>query len=123
MFEFNIINNNEGGIACIETPLSGYNLLNASKLNKGCAFSQAERDLFGLNGLLPHQVETLEQQVARMYVQYHEHSTNLSKNIHLNVLHDYNETLFYKLVSEHLEEMLPIIYTPTVGEAVQRFSL
>ena len=74
-------------------------------------------------GLLPHQVETLEQQVARMYVQYHEHHTNLGKNIYLNVLHDYNETLFYKLVSEHLEEMLPIIYTPTVGEAVQRFSL
>src|SRR5579862_4432789 len=58
-----------------------------------------------------------------MYMQYQEHHTNLGKNIYLNVLHDYNETLFYKLVSEHLEEMLPIIYTPTVGEAVQRFSM
>src|SRR4029079_3350079 len=80
-------------------------------------------DAFGLTGLLPHQVETLEQQTARMYMQYQEHHTNLGKNIYLNVLHDYNETLFYKLVSEHLEEMLPVVYTPTVGEAVQRFSL
>ena len=53
-------------------------------------------------------------------LQYNEHHTNLAKNIYLNVLHDYNETLFYKLVSEHLEEMLPVIYTPTVGEAVQK---
>ena len=51
---------------------------------------------FGLTGLLPHQVETLEQQVARMYMQYQEHQTNLAKNIYLNVLHDYNETLFYQ---------------------------
>lgn len=123
MFEFKIIRNNEGGITHIETSLSGDYLLDAPKLNKGAAFTREERDLFSLTGLLPHQVETLTQQVARMYVQYHEHRTNLGKNIYLNVLHDYNETLFYKLVSEHLEEMLPIIYTPTVGEAVQRFSM
>jgi malate dehydrogenase (oxaloacetate-decarboxylating) len=98
-------------------------LLDTPKLNKGCAFTQEERCEFGLSGLLPTQVETLEQQAARMYVQYNEHHTNLGKNIYLNVLHDYNETLFYKLTSEHLEEMLPIIYTPTVGEAVQRFSM
>lgn len=123
MFEFNIIRNNEGDIAHIETRLTGHDLLGAPKLNKGCAFSTEERVRFELTGLLPHQVETLEQQVARMYVQYHEHHTNIGKNIYLNVLHDYNETLFYKLVSEHLQEMLPIIYTPTVGEAVQRFSM
>ncbi|RDI41499.1 NAD-dependent malic enzyme [Aquicella lusitana] len=123
MFEFKIIRNNEGEITAIETGLTGHALLDMPKLNKGCAFTHEEREEFGLTGFLPHQVETLDQQVARMYVQYHEHHTNLGKNIYLNVLHDYNETLFYKLASQHLEEMLPIVYTPTVGEAVQRFSL
>lgn len=122
MFEFKIVRDHGGDITHIETCLTGNDLLSTSKLNKGGAFTLEERELFGLTGLLPHQVETLEQQVARMYVQYHEHSTNLGKNIYLNVLHDYNETLFYKLADEHLEEMLPIIYTPTVGEAVQQFS-
>lgn len=120
MSKFKIIDNSDPHIV---TSLTGNDLLGTPKLNKGCAFTQAEREEFGLLGLLPHQVETFEQQVARMYVQYHEHHTNLGKNIYLNVLHDYNETLFYKLVSQHLAEMLPIIYTPTVGEAVQRFSL
>lgn len=123
MFEFTINETDNGDVSHIETCLTGNNLLSNPKLNKGCAFTLDEREAFQLNGLLPRQVETLEQQVARMYVQYHEHHTSLGKNIYLNVLHDYNETLFYKLVSEHLEEMLPIIYTPTVGEAVQRFSL
>jgi len=122
MFKFKMIQN-KSETPGIETDLSGRDLLDTPKLNKGCAFTQEEREEFGLIGLLPHQVETLTQQVARMYMQYQEHHTNLGKNIYLNVLHDYNETLFYKLVSEHLEEMLPIIYTPTVGEAVQRFSL
>ena len=122
MFEFKIIKNEAGDIHHIETNLTGQYLLDSPKLNKGCAFTTKERELFGLTGLLPHQVETLDQQVARMYIQYHEHHTNLGKNIYLNVLHDYNETLFYKLASQHLEEMLPILYTPTVGEAVQRFS-
>ena len=107
----------------IKTDLSGHDLLRISKLNKGCSFSYEEREIFGLTGLLPHQIETLEQQVARMYEQFQENHTNLGKNIYLNVLHDYNETLFYKLTSEHLEEILPIVYTPTVGEAVERFSL
>lgn len=123
MFEFKTIRNTQNEITHLETNLSGSNLLASSKLNKGCAFPMHEREAFGLTGLLPTQVETLEQQTARMYYQYQEHKTNLGKNIYLNVLHDYNETLFYKLISDHLEEMLPIIYTPTVGEAVQNFSL
>jgi malate dehydrogenase (oxaloacetate-decarboxylating) len=123
MFEFKIIHNDQGNIDHIETCLTGNDLLSTPKLNKGCGFTLEERKTFGLTGLLPYLVETLDQQADRMYVQYNEHHTNLGKNIYLNVLHDYNETLFYKLVSEHLEEMLPIIYTPTVGEAVQRFSL
>lgn len=123
MFEFNTHCNTAGEIDYLETSLAGNELLSMSKLNKGCAFSHEERELFGLTGLLPYYVESLEQQVARMYQQFQQHSSNLGKNIYLNVLHDYNETLFYKLASLHLEEMLPLIYTPTVGEAVQRFSL
>ncbi len=123
MLNFKIIRNQAGHISHVETPLTGNSLLSSAKLNKGCAFTHEEREEFGLSGLLPYQIETLEQQVARMYVQYQEHHTDLAKNIYLNVLHDYNETLFYKLISLHLDEMLPIIYTPTVGEAVQRFSL
>ncbi len=123
MFEFNFIHNAAGELDYIETPLTGNNLLTTPKLNKGTGFSRQEREEFGLLGLLPTQIETLDQQAIRMYGQYNEHRSNLGKNIYLNVLHDYNETLFYKVVSQHLEEMLPIIYTPTVGEAVQRFSM
>jgi malate dehydrogenase (oxaloacetate-decarboxylating) len=123
MYPFKIIYKKNGEISHFETFLAGQGLLGSPKLNKGAAFTKAERELFELTGLLPYQTETLEQQTSRMYVQYNEHRTNLSKNIYLSVLHDYNETLFYKLASEHLEEMLPIVYTPTVGEAVQRFSL
>jgi malate dehydrogenase (oxaloacetate-decarboxylating) len=123
MFEFKIIRDKQGKISHIETSLTGNDLLNTAKLNKGCAFTLEEREHFFLTGLLPPHVETLEQQVARMHMQFHEQASNLSKNIYLNVLHDYNETLFYKLASLHLEEILPLIYTPTVGDAVQRFSL
>lgn len=122
MLKFNVIKNENKEVIRLETSLSGYDLLNTPKLNKGCAFTLEEREQFDLAGLLPHHVETLEQQTTRMYLQYSEHQSNLGKNIYLNALHDYNETLFYKLISQHLEEMLPIIYTPTVGEAVQRFS-
>lgn len=123
MLKFNVIRNQNGDIDYIETSLSGYDLLDAPKLNKGGAFPKEERELFKLNGLLPHQIENLEQQVTRTYAQFQEHVSFLSKNIYLNVLHDYNETLFYSLASQHLEEILPIIYTPTVGEAVENFSL
>lgn len=123
MLKFNVVRKADGTVDHIDTNLLGADLLGTPQLNKGCAFSHAERTLFQLEGLLPLSIETLDQQVARMYAQYSEHKTNLSKNIYLNVLHDYNETLFYKLISTHLEEMLPVIYTPTVGEAVERFSL
>lgn len=123
MFGYKIIRDQAGNIDQINVSLSGNDLLNSSKLNKGCAFSEEERERFNLIGLLPPLVESLDQQVARMYMQFKEHGSNLSKHIYLNVLHDYNETLFYSLASQHLEEMLPILYTPTVGEAVQHFSL
>src|SRR3990167_10364763 len=123
MFKFKIIRNQDDQSSYLETSLTGYDLLGNPKVNKGAAFSLDEREQFGLVGLLPENIETLDEQTTRMYVQYSEHHTNLSKNIYLHVLHDYNETLFYKLVRKHLEEMLPILYTPTVGEAVKRFSL
>lgn len=100
------------GPALLETPL----------LNKGTAFTQQERQRFQLQGLLPAQVETLEQQVVRGYRQFSEAASPLEKHVYLRSLQDRNETLFYKLVETHLEEMLPIIYTPTVGKACQEFS-
>ncbi|MFT3741145.1 MAG: NAD-dependent malic enzyme [Gammaproteobacteria bacterium] len=107
----------------IRTSLTGKPLLTTPQLNKGTAFSVAERSLFGLTGKLPALVETLESQVERCYLQYHSYKTSLQKNIFLNKLHDTNQVLFYKLVQNHEAEMLPILYTPTVGEAVQKFSL
>mgnify|MGYP002759799155 CR=1 FL=1 len=100
------------GPALLETPL----------LNKGTAFTQVERERFQLQGLLPARVETLEEQVARAYRQFSEAATPLDKHVYLRSVQDRNETLFYKLVDTHLEEMLPIIYTPTVGKACQEFS-
>ena len=123
MNEYKMIRDEMGRVTTVETNLRGHALLSTSKLNKGCAFTQEERIQFGLLGLLPGRIESISEQAERLYAQFTEQTSHLAKHIHLNVLHDYNETLFYHLVSCHLEEMLPIIYTPTVGEAVQRFSV
>src|SRR5579871_68621 len=98
------VNNSEW----LETNLTGKLLLNTSLLNKGTAFSLEERELFGLAGKLPFKIETLEEQVQRAYEQYKRYQTDLSRNIYLNNLRDRNETLFYRLVSQHVEEMLPV---------------
>jgi malate dehydrogenase (oxaloacetate-decarboxylating) len=90
--------------------------------NKGTAFTEEERSEFGLRGLLPAVVETLERQVRRRYGAYREQPTDIARHINLRALQDTNEVLFYRLVSDHVEEMLPILYTPTVGLACQRFS-
>ena len=90
--------------------------------NKGTAYTEAERSALGLRGLLPSVVETLDQQAARCYQAFREQPTDIARHVNLRALQDTNETLFYRLVSEHVEEMLPIIYTPTVGLACQRFS-
>ncbi|PKL49975.1 MAG: NAD-dependent malic enzyme [Candidatus Riflebacteria bacterium HGW-Riflebacteria-2] len=100
----------------------GTNLLNNPLLNKGTAFSHTEREKFGLIGLLPPRVETIEEQAFRAYIQYGASSGDLEKNLFLNRLFSTNVTLFYYLVSSHLEEMLPIVYTPTIGDAVKQFS-
>ncbi|GED23865.1 NAD-dependent malic enzyme [Halomonas sabkhae] len=103
-------------------PYAGPPLLEMPLLNKGSAFSREERLEFNLIGLLPQNVETIEEQVERAYRQYHQCQTDLDRHIYLRAIQDDNETLYFRLVSEHLEEMLPIIYTPTVGQACEEFS-
>ena len=100
------------GPALIETPL----------LNKGTAFSKVERTNFNLMGLLPPRYETIEEQVERAYMQYSSFQDPINKHIYLRAIQDNNETLFYRLVNQNIEEMMPIIYTPTVGDACEQFS-
>ncbi len=107
----------------IITPLRGDELLGSSRLNKGTAFTNEERAALGLSGRIPDCVESLEEQVERCYLQFKQKPSDLAKNIYLNALLDTNEVLFYRLVKTHLIEMLPIVYTPTIGLAVQQFSM
>jgi malate dehydrogenase (oxaloacetate-decarboxylating) len=106
----------------IITTLKGKDVLSNPFLNKGTAFTKAEREDLGLDGLLPPQVVTLEEQVKRVYEQYSMRTTDLFKNGVLYDLYNRNVVLFYRLLKDHLAEMLPIIYTPTVGEAIQLYS-
>ena len=106
----------------IEQPYTGAALLNMPLFNKGSAFSDKERVDFNLLGLLPKKHETLQEQVDRAYTQYSSFDKPIKKHIYLRSMQDTNETVFYSLVDQHLEEMMPIIYTPVVGEACERFS-
>ena len=106
----------------IKTPLLGKALLGCAQLNKGTAFSDQERDQFQLHGLLPAAIENIEEQLDRHYTQYCMFQTDLERNIYLHALYNNNEMLFYQLIAKHLSDMLPIIYTPTVGVAVEKFS-
>lgn len=101
--------------------LRGFDLLQHPRHNREMAFTHAERDALGLRGLLPPRVVTLEQQVQRSLSHLEVKSTDLDKYIYLTGLLDRNETLFYRLVLDHIGELMPIIYTPTVGEACQRW--
>lgn len=103
-------------------PYAGPSLLEMPLLNKGSAFTLQERIAFNLIGLLPHNVESIEEQAERAYRQYRLATSDLDRHIYLRAIQDDNETLFFRLLEEHLEEMLPIIYTPTVGEACEEFS-
>ncbi|WP_028863622.1 NAD-dependent malic enzyme [Psychromonas aquimarina] len=102
--------------------IKGTELLNDRTLNKSTAFSYEEREAFSLNGLLPPRVQTFEDQLKRVYHGFRNASTDIEKYLFLRALQDRNETLFYALISRHIEEMTPIIYTPTVGKACQEFS-
>ena len=103
-------------------PLSGHHLLGTSLLNKGSAFSEEERTAFNIKGLIPQTIETIEEQLNRSYHQFSHIEQDLDKHIYLRNIQDMNETLYLRLITDHLEEMLPIIYTPTVGRACQLFS-
>jgi malate dehydrogenase (oxaloacetate-decarboxylating) len=103
-------------------PYAGPSLLETPLLNKGSAFSKEERGSFNLTGLLPPRFESIDEQAERAYRQYSCFQTNINKHIYLRAIHDNNETLFFKLVQNNLAEMLPIIYTPTVGDACEQFS-
>lgn len=104
------------------TAYSGPALLETPLLNKGSAFNETERKIFNLMGLLPTRYETIEEQVERAYMQYSSFTDPLNKHIYLRNIQDTNETLFFKLLQQHIEEMMPIIYTPTVGDACEKFS-
>ena len=104
------------------TARAGWDLLADPLLNKGTAFTETERDLFGLHGLLPPHVGTLDEQVARRMAVLHRFASDLERYAFLRELHDNNETLFFALLERHIEELLPLVYTPTVGAGCQQFS-
>src|SRR5215208_4092316 len=106
----------------VETDRSGYDLLNSPLLNKGTGFTEAERDAFDLHGLLPPLVATLDEQAARRLQAMRQLPDDFERYVFLRGLQDTNEVLFYALLVRHLEEMLPIVYTPTVGLGCQYFS-
>jgi malate dehydrogenase (oxaloacetate-decarboxylating) len=106
----------------VETALSGYELLNDPLLNKGTGFTDDERDAFDLHGLLPPRITPLDMQVKRRLAAFRSQASDLHKYVFLRGLQDTNETLFYALLTQNIEEMMPIVYTPTVGLGCQLFS-
>ena len=111
----------EGMVARVR--LRGSSVLSSPMLNRGTAFTQAEREALGLTGLLPDGVSTIEGQLRRVYAQYLGQPDDLAKSLHLGQVRNRNEVLFYRLLAEHIHEMLPIVYTPTIGTVIQRYSL
>ena len=111
----------ENGDGCYQTKARGLAVLNSPLLNKGTAFTTEERKTLGLAGLLPPDISTLETQVKRAYIQYERLPDAVSKNIYLTSLHDRNAVLFYRLFSEHLREMIPIVNNLTVGMAMEQY--
>ncbi|MGH6664603.1 MAG: NAD-dependent malic enzyme [Pseudolabrys sp.] len=114
----------ESSESCTSVPggLFGYRLLADPRFNKGTAFTEAERDAFGLHGLLPPRVASMTEQVTRRLAAFREFATDLERYAFLRDLQDTNETLFYALLAQNLEELLPIVYTPTVGAGCRSFS-
>jgi malate dehydrogenase (oxaloacetate-decarboxylating) len=112
----------EHGHVAITVNVRGMDVLANPKLNRGSAFTTDERSLLELEGMLPPAVETIGDQLARCYEQFSSYDSDIGRWVFLNQLHDTNEVLFYRLVGEHVTEMLPIVYTPTVGTAIQQYS-
>ena len=111
----------QSGEGCDETKARGLAVLNSPLLNKGMAFTADERIALGLRGLLPPDISSLGSQVKSAYIQYERLPDALSKNVYLTALHDRNEVLFYRLFSEHLREMIPIVNDLTVGRAIKQY--
>jgi len=112
----------DGQEEIVEISLTGQPLLENPLLNKGSAFSEEERREFGLLGLVPPHISTTEEQLSRTYGSYKQKQTDLERYIYLVSLQDRNETLFYRLLQEHITEMMPVIYTPVVGEGCRQYS-
>jgi malate dehydrogenase (oxaloacetate-decarboxylating) len=106
----------------LETTDRGRHVLEDPKVNRGVAFTPEERAALGLTGLLPPQVLTLDQQAERAYSQFSRQPSPLAKHVFLGLLQDRNEVLFFRLIADHLREMLPVVYTPTVGDAISQYS-
>jgi malate dehydrogenase (oxaloacetate-decarboxylating) len=104
------------------TTLRGRQVLADPRINKGTAFSDDERRELGVTGLIPSGHLALDGQVSRVYAQYQKQTTDLARNVLLNEVRDRNEVLYYRLLTRHLTEMLPIVYTPTVGKAIENYS-
>ena len=117
---YELVRSSDGWTARISA--RGAAVLAIPAINRGTAFTAAQRHELGMTGLLPSGVSTLDGQLRRTYSQYSHQGDDLAKWVYLTNLHNRNEVLFYKLLSEHIEEMLPIVYTPTVGSAIQQFS-
>ena len=100
----------------------GADLLDTPTLNKGTAFTEEERAEFALQGLLPPHIETLDEQAVRAYEAFQKKDNELERHIYLRTLQDTNEVLFYRLIVDHIEEMTPLVYTPTVAVAIEQFS-
>lgn len=121
MLEFNLRSNPHGGVS-VTTDLRGAALLDLPMFNKGTAFPDEERRAFGLDGLLPPHPTSLADQVDRIYGEFCFKPSDMEKHIYLRDLQDRNEVLFYRLLLEHLDEMMPLVYTPVVGWACRHFS-
>src|SRR5579864_1389777 len=104
-----------------ETKARGLAVLASPLLNKGTAFSTEERKALGLTGLLPPAISTLDDQAEGAYIQYQRLPDALSKNIYLTALHDRNDVLFFRVLSDHLREMIPIVNDRTVGMAMKQY--
>src|SRR5690348_12916901 len=111
----------EVGVGCYETKARGLSVLNSPLLNKGTAFTAEERKTLGLTGLLPPDISTLGNQVKHAYIQYQRLPDALSKNIYLTALHDRNDVLFFRLFSDHLREMIPIVSDRTADMAIEQY--
>ena len=118
---YGLTSHRQTGVPQLETTARGPAVLASPILNKGTAFTAEERAALGLTGLLPPHISTLETQVRAAYIQYGRLPDALSKNVYLTALHDRNEVLFYRLFSEHLREMIPIVNDLTVGMAMEQY--